>query len=238
MLLAQLSDGVQSLPLLPTSKLCPSGADSKVSGFVYVLRTCGSLQQTLLWGLEFLLPPQPSQVFSVKGFEALFPGNEILGCVVCFAPQLFLPVYLHSNVGPPAPPATASPWLPAATLPALVLQPPTCWQSSLPGCPTPPLLLVWMNVSSLTPWLWYCHTVQFSVSSGFFFFVFKFVVHFLVVRGGTVCLSMPPSWLEVQFVLKFNVSGYILLAYWFCWLGPTYRWDHMVFVFYCLAYFT
>ena len=42
-LLAQLSAGVQSLPPLPTSKLGPSGADSQVGGFVYVLGPCGSL---------------------------------------------------------------------------------------------------------------------------------------------------------------------------------------------------
>ena len=41
-----------------------------------------------------------------------------------------------------------------------------------------------------------------------------------------------------QFVLYFHVSGYILLACLFCWLGSTYRWDHMVFVFHHLAYFT
>ena len=41
-----------------------------------------------------------------------------------------------------------------------------------------------------------------------------------------------------QFVLYFNISGYILLACLFCWLGSTYRWDHMVFVFHHLAYFT
>ena len=41
-----------------------------------------------------------------------------------------------------------------------------------------------------------------------------------------------------QLVLNLNVSGYILLAYLFCWLGSTYRWDHMVFVFHHLAYFT
>ena len=41
-----------------------------------------------------------------------------------------------------------------------------------------------------------------------------------------------------QIVLYFNVSGYILLACLFCWLGSTYRWDHMVFVFHHLAYFT
>ena len=30
-----------------------------------------------------------------------------------------------------------------------------------------------------------------------------------------------------QFVLNFNVSGYILIACLFCWLGFTYRWDHI-----------
>ena len=39
-------------------------------------------------------------------------------------------------------------------------------------------------------------------------------------------------------VLYFHVSGYILLAYVFYWLGSTYGWDHVVFVFHHLAYFT
>ena len=43
-LLAWPSDGFQSLPPLPTSKLGPSGADSQVGRFVYVLGPCGSLQ--------------------------------------------------------------------------------------------------------------------------------------------------------------------------------------------------
>ena len=41
-----------------------------------------------------------------------------------------------------------------------------------------------------------------------------------------------------QFVLYFHAFGLILLTCLFCWLGSTYRWDHMVFVFHCLAYFT
>ena len=45
---AQLSADFQSLPLLPTNKLGPSGADSQVGGLVYVLGPCRSLQQTLL----------------------------------------------------------------------------------------------------------------------------------------------------------------------------------------------
>ena len=75
-----LSASFQSLPLLPTSKLGPSGADSQVGSLVYILGPCGSLQQTLLWGWDFLLPPQPPQVFSIRGFEALFYLSGNLGC--------------------------------------------------------------------------------------------------------------------------------------------------------------
>ena len=104
-------------------------------------------------------------VFSQR-FEALFPHAGTLGCVVCLAPQLFLPVYLHETVGPLPLPATASLGPPSrpATLPTLVLQPPPCCESS------PPFLPVWMNIS-LTPWMSDFHTVQFSVSSGCFLFL-------------------------------------------------------------------
>ena len=44
MLLVQLWANFQSLPPLPTGKLGPSGADSQVGGFVYVLGPYGSLQ--------------------------------------------------------------------------------------------------------------------------------------------------------------------------------------------------
>ena len=79
----QLSASFQSPPPLPTSKFGPSGAYFHVGGFVYLLGPCGSLQQTLSWVWEFLLPPQPPQVFSVRGFEALFPNAGTLG----FAPS-------------------------------------------------------------------------------------------------------------------------------------------------------
>ena len=42
--LAKLLAGFQSLPLLPTSKLGPSGADSWVGGLIYVLGPRRSLQ--------------------------------------------------------------------------------------------------------------------------------------------------------------------------------------------------
>ena len=56
----------------------------------------------------------PTGVFSQR-FEALFPRAGALGCMVCLAPQLFLLVYLHTNVGPPSPPAAT---LPASCSPA------------------------------------------------------------------------------------------------------------------------
>ena len=160
--LAELWASFQSLPLLHTSKLGPSGADSWVGGFVYILGPCGSLQRTLLWSWEFLLLPQPPEIFTARGFEALFPWAGTLGCEVCLAPHLFLLVYLRANMAPPAcqlPPCL--PWSPATALPSVL--------STLTA--RLPLLPVWMNVSSLTPWLLDFRTVQFSSSSSYFLFL-------------------------------------------------------------------
>ena len=77
--------------------------------FVYILGLCGSLQWTLLWGWEFVLLMQPPQVFTVRGFETLFPCIGITGCVICLNPMVFLPVYPHANIGPCGLPPTALP---------------------------------------------------------------------------------------------------------------------------------
>ena len=111
--------------------------------------------------------------------EALFPHAGDLGSTVCLAPLLFLPVYLCANVGPQGLPATtlwgllATAWpVPLHNLPPhCVRQPLPCHKPSLPGCLSPPLLLFWMNVSSLSPWLSDFHTVRFSFSSGSFLFL-------------------------------------------------------------------
>ena len=144
MALALLPGGFQSLPPLPTIKLGPSDADSRVGGLVYVLGPCGPLQRTLLWGWEFLLlPPQPPKVFSISVLRLYFPELElwvarsVTGC--CLA-------------GQPCPPRSTLCHLAGSASCGLALHP-------LPGCPSPPLLPVWMNVSSLTSWLLDFHIV-------------------------------------------------------------------------------
>ena len=105
-----------------------------------------------------------------RGFEALFPCTGTLGCEVCLTPQLFLLVYLHTNVGLPALPATASPAPPAATLLHVlstwlrVSAPPT----GLDECFFFNSLVVGLPYSSVLWQLW-------------LFFVFKFVVVLLLV---------------------------------------------------------
>ena len=90
--------------------------------------------------------------------------------MVCFTPLLFLPVYLYVNVGPWGLLAAAWPaplhihHFAGSTSRRLAASP------LHPSCPSLPLLAVWMNVSSLSPWLSDFRTVRFSVSSGFLFF--------------------------------------------------------------------
>ena len=112
----------------------------------------------------------PMGVFNER-FEALFPRAGALCCSVCVAPPPFLPVYLCANVGPQGLLAVALPAQFHNPPPRWVRQPPPCRESCLPGCSSLPLQPVWMNVSSLSPWLLDFHTVRFSVSSGCFLFL-------------------------------------------------------------------
>ena len=90
----------------------------------------------------------PTGVFN-QWFEALFPHAGALGCMVCrLVPQVL-----------PHRPVAAWPALFHNPPPRWLCQPPPYHESSLPGCPSPPLLLVWVSVSSLFPWLSDFHTV-------------------------------------------------------------------------------
>ena len=136
----------------------------------------------------------PTGVFNQR-FEASFPCTGALGCGVCLPPQLFLPLHLHVNVGPPSLPSAALPGPPVAALP-LVL----CAQLSIFAPPTGLCECFFFN--SLVVGLPYN-----SIFCQFWlFFVFKFVVVLLVEGGGPVYLSTPPSWPEVlvrnQFLIQ------------------------------------
>ena len=149
--------------------------------------------------------PTPTGAFNQR-LEALFPGAGPLGCAVCFDPRCWsgLSMYKCGAVG--CYPRSACPVLRHSESSPLGLSvrmwghrvcqcsdclrrsshtppvsvPPWPLESSPPWCPSPPLLPVWMNVYFLFPW---CRTpLPFDSLS------------VLVVRGGAVCLPMPPSW--------------------------------------------
>ena len=152
MALAPLSARFQSFPPLPTIKLGPSGAAARVGGLVH---TCAPVRL----GVSPAAASTPTGVFNQR-FDALFPLARALGCVICHPVSQLLPCW----------PAAALPTLFHNLPPHWVHQLPPCHESSPPGCTSLPLLPVWMNVSSLSPWLSDFHTVRFSVSSDCFLF--------------------------------------------------------------------
>ena len=198
MLLARLLVGFQSLPPLPTSKLGPTGADSWVGGFVYILGFCVSLQRTLLWSLEFLPPLQRLLVFTVRGFETLFPCAGTLGCAVCLISQLFLPVYLQGNVRSPGPPANTSPFF--------------SFCHATHPLPTPTRLNEYFFFNSLI--------VRLPYSSIFCLFWFVFVLKFVVFLW--LCKEAQCVYLCLHLGRKsvvFNIQFYVSFR---CW---TSSWD-------------
>ena len=82
-------------------------------------------------GVSPVAAPTPTGVFNQR-IEALFPRAGALGCVVCFPPLPFLPVYLCANVGPQGLPATTSWGLLAAAWPAPFHNPPPHWVCQRP----------------------------------------------------------------------------------------------------------
>ena len=81
--------------------------------------------------------------------------------------------------------------LPAPFVPhSASLSPATATRFAPPRCPSPPLLLVWMNGYFLFSWCW--SPLLFDSLS------------VLIVRGGAVCLPTPPSWFSRSFFLVLN----------------------------------
>ena len=96
-----------------------------------------------------------------------------------------LSVYLCANVGSQGLLVVIlpAPFVPHSTSLSPVRVPPRPCESSPPWCPSPPLLLVWMDVYFLSTW---CRT---SLPFDF--------LSVLIVRGGAVCLPTPPSWFSL-----------------------------------------
>ena len=105
-----------------------------------------------------------------------------------------------------------------------VLQLPLCHTSSPrvqyfgyqhPGCSSPPLLPVWMNVSSLTPWLSDFYTVQFSGSIGCFLFLNLLLSFFwLCDEAKCIYLCLHLDW-QSNYLSFLNASfmmGYIFIS--------------------------
>ena len=88
--------------------------------------------------------------------------------------------YLYFNVG--------SSGLPATTLPRVLCT----------NCPSSPLLLIWMNVYSLTPWLLDFHSSIFW--QFWLFFIFRLVILLLEVK--CIYLHLHLDWNLICFLKK------------------------------------
>ena len=156
---ALLSAGFQSLSPLPTIKLGPSGADSLVRGLVYIVGPVGlSNEPSCEAGSFSCCCLNPPWVFSLRGLRLYFPMLE---------PWVARPTSLphHSSQFIYARKwgcrvyrcCTACPV--CSTIRHLSVSGRVALSPLHPSCPSLSLLPVWMNVSSLSPWLSNFHTV-------------------------------------------------------------------------------
>ena len=174
---APLSTSFQSLPLLPTIQLGPSGADSRVGGLVHALWVSLTTSPVRL-GVSPAAASTPTGVLNQR-FEALFPHTGALGCVVCFTPPLFFLVYVCANVGPQGLAATTLWGLLGAAWPAPFHNPPPhLVHQPLPYCESsPPQLPVSAPPTGLDEWFFSISLVvglpysSISVHSGCFLFL-------------------------------------------------------------------
>ena len=123
----------------------------------------------------------PHRCFQSKALRLYFPRSGALCCEVCLAPQLFLPVYLQANVGPPTLLAAAWSRTPAAALPSppavALLQSPL--NPGLPVSSPPTSLDECFFLNSWVVGLFFPYSLIFW--QFWLFFVFKIVVVLLWV---------------------------------------------------------
>ena len=148
--------------------------------------------------------PQLLLIFTARGYESLFSQHWNSGlCGVAWGwdhslpscPSQFLSAVYECGTAHSAghPCLTATAWL-------------------LPCCmhhttSSPPLLPIWMNVSSLNPWLLDFHTVRYSGSSGCILFL-GWLLSFLWLckEAKQVYLHLPLGWKLKPFSLRSGIS--------------------------------
>ena len=131
----------------------------RVGGIAYISGPCGPFKQTLLRDWQFLLPPQPPLVFIARSYEILFALCWNLG--LCGLAWGWDP-WLHS-CSSSFYPSHVNVELPVQLAAASASAPPQC-HHHLPVLHCVVSKRIWMNVSSLNPWLLDSQTVQFSGS--------------------------------------------------------------------------
>ena len=92
----------------------------------------------------------PMGVFNQR-FEALFPRTGALGCAVCFRSSTIPPGLSVSECGAAGATSSHTACPLCSTICHLSGSGHFAVSPLHPSCPSPPLLLVWMNVSSLSP---------------------------------------------------------------------------------------
>ena len=192
MLHAWLWSGCQSLSLLPTSKLGPSGDDTWVCESLWI----SPRNSPARLGVSAATATHTGFYSQwVRGFLSprRNPGFRGLSCST-----VFLPVYLHTDVGLPS--------LPAATLHSWSSSPYLATHPLHPSCLSPPFLPIWMNVSSLTLWLSDFHTVWFSGSSGYFLFLNLLLSFWLCEETKCIYLCLHLGWKSPGGILNFLYS--------------------------------
>ena len=133
----------------------------RMSGFVYILDCAGPLNR-LSWETgSFCCCPTPHWFLQPGIMRLYFPGTRTLGCAVWsgagFTCSQGIPSDLYSTT------------YECRTVCSRC----HCTATSHPlhsGSLCLPFLPIWMNLASLNPWLLDFHTVQFSGSSGCWFF--------------------------------------------------------------------
>ena len=222
MALAPLSARFQSFPLLPTIKLGPSSADFQVGELVQALGPCGSLQRPVLWGWEFLLLlPQSPGLFSIRGLKLHLPALEPWVAWSASLPAI-CPSLSVRECGAWA--------VLAATLSALLQNPPPHWVHQPPPCweSSPPQLPISAPPTGLDECFFFISLVfRLPYSSTFcqfwLFFVFKLLLSFWLCEEAQcvyLCLHLGQkvvqvfslffNWMVLFLLLSFETSLYLL----------------------------